>query len=190
MLMKGVGRVHRRWIGALLVLGVVALAQVVGAAALAAGAHGGQPWWEGKEGRELRAHTLSVEKVRRYVDATERLHALYESDPFVRRLLEEMDDLGEDPSASLGDLIRVLHAEPTLRGAIEGAGLSARDFVYTQATLLPAYIIASMRAAGMAVVPPGLTSEQHIEFARRHRAEIEALLVRLQRPGGTVEPRR
>lgn len=133
------------------------------------------------EARALEAYRLTTERIRQFADAYENLHQLEEADPGLQARLDAMAEAEFDDESGLEDVVSILEREPRVRAAIEDAGLTARDFVLIQATLVPAYMLVMMEEAGVPA-PPDVTgvSEHHLEFVRENRAEIDAQMQRIQ----------
>ena len=95
----------------------------------------------GESAREIAAYRLTTERVERWFAAQDELDALVASDPAIEARLRGARTW-RGGEAALGDAAARLEREPAVRAAIEGAGLSTRDFVMTALALHQALLAA------------------------------------------------
>lgn len=95
----------------------------------------------GESAREIAAYRLTAERIERWFLAQESLDALVASDPGIEARLRGARTWRGGATA-LGDAAARLEREPEVRAAIEGAGLSTRDFVMTALALHQALLAA------------------------------------------------
>jgi len=132
---------------------------------------------DGTDSAAIANYRLDMDKVRGLQRAAVALHELNQRHPEIR----------ERVSADTFDLDAVLanmNAEPEVRRAIEGAGISTRDYVLGTMALMQAAISHQLSKGGMSV-PPGV-SEENRRFMAEHEAEIEQVMAAM--PKDDAEP--
>ena len=123
--------------------------------------------------KAITAHTLTMPKYKQYLDATINLaNAIVKSPELAKRL----DGYGDE---SLADQVKLLEGLPQVRGAVTSTGLTARDYVLTQAALLQSGMAYAMTKDGSVsadkMVEEGAASRANLEFYRKNEAEIGRL---------------
>lgn len=129
------------------------------------------------ERQELAGYRLTMDNIRKAAAAGAKLNVL-ESDPRIKAVMESQE------ATSITDAIKKLNALPEARAAVEGSGLTAKDFLFTAVQL--GYTAAAVRLQAMggeaakatAKIP---TSPQNMEFYAAHKAEIEPLEAEMHR---------
>jgi hypothetical protein len=128
---------------------------------------------------EVRAKSLSVPEVRRYAQAAEAVQRLAEdpASPVVDDALEDRIARAE----SIEEVQAILDADPRVRQALREAGITSRDYVLTGTALLGAYSYVLAREEGHAdAARPEYVTDTHVRFVEQNRAEVDAIVVRLQ----------
>jgi hypothetical protein len=93
---------------------------------------------------------------------------------------EEDDRVSMDASESVDEYIARIEADPKAKRLVTSAGMSVSDFAHTNAAMLEGMMGAGMmEATGKKDLPPGI-NRQYVEFARQHKAELEAKIEALQ----------
>lgn len=129
--------------------------------------------WNAEDAREVTAWPLTADRIRRVDQAIAGYgasdapadHTVHPRGPTRRRSLDTL----------VGDVTR----NERLRLAIEGAGLTAREFVLTREALLQALL-----AYAMAFGDPSAADEAsrvNVSFVARHQAELQDIGRRWQR---------
>ena len=95
----------------------------------------------GESARAIAAYRLTTERVERWFAAQEELDALVASDPGIETRLRSAR-AWRGGEAALGEAAARLEREPDVRAAIEGVGLTTRDFVMTALALHQALLAA------------------------------------------------
>jgi hypothetical protein len=93
---------------------------------------------------------------------------------------EEDDRVSMDASESVDEYIARVEADPKAKRLVTSAGMSVSDFAHTNAAMLEGMMAAGMmEATGKKEIPAGI-NPQYVEFARQHKAELEAKIEALQ----------
>jgi hypothetical protein len=128
---------------------------------------------------EVRAKSLSVPEVRRYAQAAEAVQRLAEdpASPVVDDALEDRIARAE----SIEEVQAILDADPRVRQALREAGITSRDYVLTGTALLGAYTYVLAREEGHPdAARPEYVTDAHVRFVEQNRAEVDAIVARLQ----------
>lgn len=134
---------------------------------------------------EVRQHDLRVEDVRRYGRAAEAVLQAAAEDPEVQRLHDDLE-MQLTQAASLEEVQQILDANPRIQRALSEAGVSTRDYVLTGTALLGAYSYLLMREEGVDdAFRPEYVTDEHVRFIEHNRAEVDAVVARLQELYGT-----
>lgn len=129
---------------------------------------------------EVRNHDLSVDDVRRYARAAEAIHQLSDDDPGARDLAEDLETRLAR-AADIDEVQQILDEHPRVQEALRAAGISSRDYVVTGTALLGAYSYVIMTEQGVPdAYRPDYVSDAHIQFVNQNRADVEAVVARLQ----------
>jgi hypothetical protein len=122
--------------------------------------------------RELVAFHLSMAKLSKAAQASKTLEKLSETDPSLKGVAQLQKQKGPQ---SIAEAVARIHDHPQARTAIEGAGLSTRDYVLTMYCLEQStQALFLKQAAGEKPYPPG-ASKNNIIFVRNHLKEINRL---------------
>jgi hypothetical protein len=123
------------------------------------------------ERQELAGYRLTMDNIKKAAAAGAKLNAL-EKDPKVKAVMESQE------ATSLADAIQKLNGLPEARAAVEGSGLTAKDFMLTIIQLgytAGAVKLQAMGGEAAEAVAKLPTSPQNMEFYAAHKAEIEPL---------------
>jgi hypothetical protein len=119
--------------------------------------------------KELENYRLVLETVRKAAQANTAMAKMIEADPGLAEHLNQ----DEDDNPSVSAMIKRLEAEPAIRGALKGAGLTARDYALTTLALFQAVMVVEMKQAGMGGIPlPGATGE-NVAFVEKNAAAVK-----------------
>jgi hypothetical protein len=140
---------------------------------------------EAGDAAAARDFRLTMNHVRRYADANERIHARAAADPAFRARIAGMDEA--QAAESMDEMIRQLEAVPEVRREIERAGLSAREFVLTMLSISAAVVHLMMRELGQEPELSEWLSERNLAFYEQNAEEIGGILERLQELGAEFE---
>ena len=90
------------------------------------------------------------------------------------------DPVSMDASESVDAYIARLKADPEARRLVTLGGMSVEDFAHTNSAMLEGMMTAGlMEATGSTTIPDGI-NPQYVEFARTHKAELEAKVAEMQ----------
>jgi hypothetical protein len=132
-----------------------------------------------EEVAELREHRLSVDDVRRYERAAERLQRMAAEEPRAPDLQDLETRLAR--AETLEEVQQILDQHPGVQQALREAGISSRDYVLTGTALLGAYSYILMREQGIPdAYRPDYVTDEHIRFVERNREEVDVIVERLQ----------
>ena len=113
---------------------------------------------------------LSMDKVRKYVEAIKNLAAAEKADPSIGDSAQNISEEDTDQFAAR------LEANAPMRAAIAAAGLTTREYAHIGETLLSAMMAeGAVRAGQLKAVPDGIDPAA-VEFVKQHGAEIQALM--------------
>jgi hypothetical protein len=132
---------------------------------------------EARAAAEVRDYRLTMDRVRRYADATEAFYRRAAADPGLRA---RMDAMGEPDTETIDQTADHIGSVPEWRREIERAGLTPRDYVLTMASLTAAAVHVGMREFGWEGEQSEWASDHNIAFFEENRAEIERVMERLQ----------
>lgn len=122
--------------------------------------------------RELAAFRLSMGKLSKAAQANKTLEKLSEDDPALKRLTQFDKQKGPQ---SIDDVVARIGDHPRARAAVEGAGLSARDYVLTMYCFEQStQALFQKESTGGKNYPPG-ASKENVGFVRNHLKEINRL---------------
>lgn len=114
--------------------------------------------------------TLTMDKVKAYVQTLKNVAAAVEADPGIG---DPAINISEEDTAQYEARIA---ASPKLRAVVESAGLSTREFAQMGEVLLGAMMAhGAMEAGQLKTLPEGIDPAT-VEFVKQHKAEIEALM--------------
>lgn len=138
----------------------------------------GQPAWSAggdADLRELSRYTLTLSDVRKYAAA----NAALAQHPKAEQEDEESEDEDDgDDAESLDDMVRRIDSVPEARRAIQGAGLTTRQFAVITMALFQASFaqFAIEQGADPAKVAKDAgVNPANIEFVKKNKAELEKL---------------
>jgi hypothetical protein len=117
--------------------------------------------------------TLTMPKYKQYLDASVNLATVAAKNPGIG---EDMKGSGEK---SIAAQIKALEGNPQIRGAINSAGLTTRDYVLTQWALIQTGMAYAMtKGSGVSqeeVVKKAGVSKANLDFYAKNEAEITRL---------------
>jgi hypothetical protein len=129
---------------------------------------------------EVRNHDLTVEEVRRYARAAEAIHEVAGDDEQARELAEDLETRLAR-AADIDEVQQILDEHPRVQEALRAAGISTRDYVVTGTALMGAYSYIVMTEMGVPdAYRPDYVSDAHIAFVHQNRADVDAVVARLQ----------
>ena len=122
----------------------------------------------------LASYRLTSANLTKFLAATQALHAL-EGEDFD---MEERFDSENPENISIPRIAEAFESEPRIKSAINGAGMSTRDYVTFLFSTMQAMFGSVMVQMGgeqaLAEMPAGVL-KQNIEFFMAHQEEFEAL---------------
>jgi hypothetical protein len=131
------------------------------------------------------ATTLTMPKYKQYLDASVNLANVAVKNPGVAG---RMEGSGEK---SIAEQVKLLDADPQIRGAITSTGLSTRDYVLTQWALLQTGMAYAMsKGSGLSqdeIVSKAGVSKANLDFYAKNEAEINRLAKEAQARAPQVE---
>ena len=123
--------------------------------------------------KAIGATTLTMPKYKQYLDATVNLANVLVKNP---RAGDAMEGMGEK---SVPEQVKLLDAQPQVRGAISATGLTTRDYVLTQWALLQTGMAYAMtKGSGVSqdeIVKKAGVSRANLDFYANNEAEITRL---------------
>jgi hypothetical protein len=120
----------------------------------------------------LLTYRLSMDKLNRLVDATEKFRQLEKSNPKLAESLERQQE--QDNNESLSAKIAKLEKVPQVRSTLASSGITARDYVLSLLTVMNAG--ASVQIKKMGGDPSSLpVSAENIKFYQTNQAAIERM---------------
>ena len=120
----------------------------------------------------LAAFRLTESGLGKMEQATRNL-AVALKDPAARAQAEQLADAEDDDSPSLAQIAARYDQLPFARSAITSAGMSTREFVTFQFSLLQASMAAAVMEMQPGTTPPKGTPPENVAFVRTHRARLE-----------------
>lgn len=122
----------------------------------------------------LANYRLTSANLTKFVAATQALHELEDENID----LEDRIDTDNPENLNISRIAEVFDSEPRVKGAINGAGMSSRDYVtFLFATMQAMFGSIMVQMGGdeaLAQMPNGVL-KQNIEFFLEHQEEFEAL---------------
>lgn len=137
------------------------------------------------DAEELSQHELTVEEIERWANVQEQVAEAFEDDPElparIRETVQGMDP-AEGGILSLDEQAEVVESEDAYRAAVEGEGMTPREFARTAMVFSGAYTLYEVEQAG----EPREVYEQEfpwvadhqVEFVRENHETLEPLLQR------------
>ncbi|HEY8257246.1 MAG TPA: hypothetical protein VIG08_06280 [Gemmatimonadales bacterium] len=132
------------------------------------------------ERQELMSHRLTMDNVKKMVDASGKLSELSQKDP-------KLGDVREGEEAkSLSELVTKMEALPPVKAAIASSGMTTRDYVLTMFELQMVHSAVALRqmggdaAKGAEKLP---VSAENVQFFTTHRTELDPLLKSMESDG-------
>jgi hypothetical protein len=120
----------------------------------------------------LLTYRLSMDKLNRLVDATEKFRQLEKSNPKLAESLERQQE--QDNNESLSAKIAKLDKVPQVRSTLASSGITARDYVLSLLTVMNAG--ASVQIKKMGGDPSALpVSAENVKFYQTNQATIERM---------------
>lgn len=126
----------------------------------------------------MRDYRLTMDGIRRYVQATENFQAAVAGNPALQRRLEAMDEAPE--ADRIADFVQVVDQIPEWRRAVEQAGISTRDYAMIMATLTASALDVGMRRMGMDPPRDEWISDRNVALVEENWTEIEHLMKRMR----------
>jgi hypothetical protein len=137
-----------------------------------------------KDYAPLASYTLTMDNLHRVVEASTNLTELKKKIPSLPA------DMVAQPS--LDGKVKFLENKPEVAAILKKAGISAKDYVYTNMVLVRAAVISQMpknadSEAGMKLLSEqmGTASKQQLDFFATHKTEILTLM---RPPAGATPP--
>lgn len=128
---------------------------------------------------EVREHRLTVADVQRYARATENVQRALSEHPEDPGFWELERRLAQ--AASIEEVQQILDQGARVQQALRQAGITSRDYVLTGTALLEAYQYVMLREMGIPNPErPEYVADEHIRFIEHNRAEVDAIVARLQ----------
>jgi hypothetical protein len=123
---------------------------------------------------EVSNYRLTTAAMQKFVTATQALHKLEDED---LQVAEQFENLDED-NVELAQIAAALDSEPRVKSAINGAGLTSREYVTFMFSMIQTMITAAMLDAtgenALAQIENSVL-KQNVQFFREHREEFEAM---------------
>lgn len=130
------------------------------------------------DARAVHDHRLTMARLRQWEQAYENLAVISDRyRDFQRRHDELFDDDDDEPNVR--EMVAAFNGDAAVRRAIEGSGMSVRDFILTGMALSAGYMVDQMRRSGMPDMTVPMTSDQHLSFVRSNTADVERAMARL-----------
>lgn len=127
----------------------------------------------------LAAYRLTAGKLERFAQATRNVFAAA-ADPAVRAQMKQLEDDGDD-EPSIGDLAARLDRVTPVRAAIAKSGMSTRDYVTFQFSLLQASVAVAVMDMQPGTKLPEGTPQANVDFVRQHKARLDALTAEVKK---------
>jgi len=127
----------------------------------------------------IASHRLTMDNISKTAVAAGKLREL-EKDPQLKAMM-----MTKEEAKSLQDVIAKMDATPQIRSAVEGSGLTSREFMLTVMSLASTRSAAKLAAMGgeaakaAATLP---TSPQNLQFYAAHEADIEKVSASIAEP--------
>ena len=121
---------------------------------------------------EVRAYQLSQEKIDQLAAANEALGRLTKADPALRRQMED-----DDSDRTINQMVKNMETKyPRAVKAIQGAGLTVREFVVLELAFTNDLMMVGMKRQGMLkVYPAGAITAENIAFVEQNYEKLKAL---------------
>jgi hypothetical protein len=115
------------------------------------------------------AIVLTMDNVKAYTQVVKAVAQAEKSDPSI----DIAQNVSEENNAQY---LARLEATPKIRAAVAASGLSMRDFVRINETLIAAMMAeAALEAGQLKTLPDGM-DQASVDFVKQHKAEIQALM--------------
>lgn len=174
ILIDAVRRVPRAFARMLAITGLSLAAAVAGAPAAAAQQQGPEALRQMFNNPALASYRLTSANLDKFLAATQALNAM-DGEDFD---LEDQFDTENPETMTLSRIAAAFESEPRIKGAINGAGMSTRDYVTFLFSTLQAMFGSLMVQMGgdqaLADMPAGVL-KQNIQFFMEHQDAFEAL---------------
>jgi hypothetical protein len=121
--------------------------------------------------REVQRYALTSAGLAKYSLATKKLAELPAGK--ARACVDDSDDDGAD-TQSIGDIVAKLDSVPGARTAVQGAGLTMREYVVFSMSLLQNGLAAWAVSQPGGKLPAGV-SKANVDFVQAHGAELKQL---------------
>jgi len=129
---------------------------------------------QGSADAGLETYQLTMANVRKMASAYEKMDAALKANPALATKLAK-----QEGASSVDEVIKRMDAEPVLRQAITGAGLSTRDLVLTQFAIVTAGVNDwAVKSGGKTPTAPAAAA--NLRLYQQNRAEIEAISARIK----------
>lgn len=123
---------------------------------------------------EVSNYRLTTAGMQKFVTATQALHELEDED---LQVTERFENLDED-DVDLDQIAAAFDSEPRVKSAINGAGITSREYVTFMFSMIQTMITAAMLEMGgenaLAQMENSVL-KQNVQFYREHEAEFEAM---------------
>jgi hypothetical protein len=131
---------------------------------------------------EVSNYRLTSAGLQKFLTATRALHELEDAD---LEVAEQFENLDED-DVDLGRIAAAFDSEPMVKNAINGAGLTSREYVTFMFSMIQTMFTAAMLEMGgenaLAQMENSVL-KQNVQFFREHREEFEAMGEALEEMG-------
>jgi hypothetical protein len=131
---------------------------------------------------EVSNYRLTVSAMQKFVQATQNLDALEDTDVDLDGRFSDMDEDDLD----LGRIASAFDSEPAIKTAINGAGLTSREYLTFLFAMIQTTITAAMLEIGgdnaLAQMENSVL-KQNVMFLREHKEEFEAMGEKLEAMG-------
>jgi hypothetical protein len=125
---------------------------------------------------------LSDAKISRSIRATDNLRALMKAHPELQSKMEAMGRASND-AKTLNEFVDRIDGVPPVHQAIEGAGISTRDWVLTLMTGMSAEMNYQIQKSGVTQKLASTVSPENLSYVAGHRAQMQALTASAEKLG-------
>ena len=131
---------------------------------------------------EVSNYRLTSAGLQKFLQATQNLHAIEDESI---DLEDRFGDMDED-DVDLGQIAAAFDSEPLVKNAINGAGLTSREYLTFMFSMIQTMFTATMLEMGgenaLAEMENSVL-KQNVQFFREHKAEFEAMAEAMEAMG-------